>query len=58
VTFPDLGAELDRMFPHWRTWNRPDTHRRGVEKEGKPTIDEQFKAFVRKELEEIEGTEE
>jgi hypothetical protein len=29
-----------------------------VEKEGKPTIDEQFKAFVRKELEEIEGTEE
>jgi hypothetical protein len=55
VTYPDLPGEMDRRFPGWRTWNLPDSGKKTTGRE-KPSVDEQWKAFVRGELGESPGT--
>jgi hypothetical protein len=49
MTFPDLGAELDRLFPGWRTWNEPNPPPRKEEDE--PTVDDKWRKFIEKEEE-------
>jgi hypothetical protein len=53
LTFPDLDAELDRMFPGWRTWDLP-----GRKREEKPeaTEEDRLREFIRQEEEKMRET--
>jgi hypothetical protein len=50
LTFPDLDAELDRMFPGWRTWDLPNPPPRPPE-EVKPTLEDQLRKFIKEQEE-------
>jgi hypothetical protein len=44
LTFPDLDAESDRLFPGWRTWDLPDRKR---ERKEKPTMEDKWREFIK-----------
>jgi hypothetical protein len=51
LTFPDLDAELDRMFPGWRTWREVVPRRKEEEK----TMEDRFREFIEEHREEKEN---